>query len=266
MTHRHPSDERSEEWWRDYLTHPDTKLGAIKNMFGRLPSSPRCQLCHAPFTGAGGSLMRLIGKRQSTRNRTICNTCEKELLKHHGGAEVDSSFLFADIRGSTALAETMSTTAFRGFLDRFYTVAADVVMDHAGQVDKFVGDELVAAFPPMLSADHPANAVAAARSLLEATGHDGPDGPWVPLGAGVHTGRAWFGTIGEGTHVEITAVGDTVNTTARLAAAAASGEILVSADAAAAAGLPATLERRSLDLKGKAEPFEVVSLRIGSNR
>jgi adenylate cyclase len=79
------------------------------------------------------------------------------------------------------------------------------------------------------------------------------------VGAGVHTGRVWFGAVGEGTHVELTALGDNVNTTARLAAAAKAGEVLVSSEAAAAAGLDSTtLEHRSLDLKGKEEPFAVV--------
>lgn len=68
--------------------------------------------------------------------------------------------------------------------------------------------------------------------------------------------------MGEGPHVELTAVGDAVNTTARLASMAAAGEILVTADAATAAGLDPTLERRHLDLKGKQFATEVVSLRI----
>jgi adenylate cyclase len=70
----------------------------------------------------------------------------------------------------------------------------------------------------------------------------------------------WFGTVGEGTHVEITVLGDVVNTTARLAAAASAGEILVSAEAAAVVGLDRSLERRSLELKGKEQPTEVVVL------
>ena len=103
------------------------------------------------------------------------------------------------------------------------------------------------------------------RHLLRRTGHAGPDGPWVPVGAGVHTGRLWFGTVGEGNHVEITVLGDVVNTTARLASAAESGEVLVSVDAARAAGLDdSALEHRSLELKGKEAPTEVVSVRIGA--
>lgn len=257
-----PTTERDEEFWRNFLAHPDSMMGVGRRFFSRLPANPRCQLCAAPFAGPGGTVMRLVGKTQSLNNPTICNSCENVLLKHHGGAEVESSTLFADIRGSTALGERMSPTEFHELLERYYTVAADTVFAHGGIVDKFVGDELVAAFPPFLGQRHAERAVEAALALLRATGHEDPGGPWAPLGAGVHTGRMWFGAIGEGKHVEITVVGDVVNTTARLAAAATTGEIIVSAEAAADAGLDATLERRSLALKGKQLATDVVSLRV----
>ena len=97
---------------------------------------------------------------------------------------------------------------------------------------------------------------------MVATGHADAAGPWLPLGAGVHTGPAWVGTVGDAAHVELTALGDTVNTTARLASVARSGEILVTAAAAEAAGLDLALERRSLDLKGKELPTDVVVVRV----
>ncbi len=148
-------------------------------------------------------------------------------------------------------------------LNRFYTTASSVVFDYDGAVDKFVGDELVAMFFPLLTGErHAERGVAAARALLHATGHADPDGPWVPIGAGVHTGIAWFGAVGEGAHVELTALGDAVNVTARLASAAGAGEVLVTSDAAAAAGLDPNLERRPLELKGKLGATEVVSLGV----
>lgn len=266
MTAGKPDDPRNEEFWREYLSHPDSMQTFGRHVFSRIPSSPRCQLCASPFGGIGGPVMRLIGKAPAIGNPNMCNTCQKVLIKYHGGAEVDGSLLFADIRGSTGMAENMSAGEFRNLLDRFYTTAADTVFAHNGIVDKFVGDELVASFPPIYGAGHAANAVATARDLMRVTGHADPGGPWVPLGAGVHTGRMWFGAVGEGTHVEITVVGDTVNTTARLASEATTGEIIVSTDAASAAGLDPTLERRSLALKGKELATEVVSLRVEPQR
>lgn len=258
-----PATDRNEEFWSDYLSHPDSFMAAGRRFFSRLPTDPRCRLCAAPFAGGGAVAMRLIGKRQSSANPNYCNSCEKVLIKHHGGAEVEGSMLFADIRGSTALAEKMTPTEFRSVLDRFYSTASGVVFGHDGLVDKFVGDELVAVFPPLLSAErHTERAVEAAQDLLRATGHGDPGGPWVPIGAGVHTGRAWFGAMGEGGHVELTVVGDPMNVAARLAARAEAGEILVSAEAAEKAGLDPSLARRTLQLKGRQEPIEVVSLRV----
>ena len=257
-----PGEHRNEEFWREFLANPDPVQGFGRGILSRLPADPRCQLCASPFRGPGGAVFRILGKSQSANNPRMCTSCEKVLLRYRGGAEVDASLLFADIRGSTALAEQMAPTSFRDLLDRFYTVASETVFDHGGIVDKFVGDELVAAFPPLLGERHAERAVAAARDLLRATGHADPGGPWVPVGAGVHTGRMWFGTIGDGNHVEITTVGDVVNTTARLASQAGAGEILVSVPAGTAAGLDPQLERRSLSLKGKGEPVEVVSLAV----
>jgi adenylate cyclase len=107
--------------------------------------------------------------------------------------------------------------------------------------------------------------VTAAQDLLRATGHGDPGGPWVPVGAGVHAGRAWFGMVGEGSHMELTAVGDNVNVASRLASVAEAGEVLVSADAAAASDLDTGLPRRTIDLKGKSLGTEVVSVRISAS-
>ena len=233
-----------------------------RRLFARIPGGPRCRLCAAPFTGVGAPVMRMIGKRRSDKNPTMCMTCFTFLATHHGGAEIEVTLLFADIRGSTSIAEGISPGAFSKILDRFYDAAAKVVIANEGSIDKFVGDELVALFFPMLAGDrHAARAVDAARALLEATGHGDAAGPWIPLGAGVHSGMAWVGAVGEGSHTQITAVGDSVNTAARLASAAAAGEILVTVAAAEAAHLAEEgIERRQLALKGKSEPTEVLVL------
>jgi adenylate cyclase len=125
----------------------------------------------------------------------------------------------------------------------------------------------VATFAPLMSGErHAAQAVEAAQALLRKTGHDAPEGPWVALGAGVHTGVAWMGAVGEGPHTALTALGDAVNVTARLASLAQPGEILITAEAAAAAGIGDGLERRVLDLRGKQQQTEVVALQIGPVR
>ena len=252
-----------EAFWRDYLTRGDALERRVRRVFRTIPRAPRCQLCAVPFAGPAAPLMRAIGKRPADKNPRVCQSCFDFIAKRHGGAEIEATFLFADIRGSTTLAEQMSSSEFHALLDRFYSTASAVVFDHDGAVDKFVGDEVVAMFFPFVSGDrHATHAVQAAEALLHATGHADRDGPWVPLGAGVHTGLAWVGAVGDEAHTEVTALGDAVNTTARLAGAASAGEVLVTVSAARAAGLDPTLATRTLELKGKASPTEVISLRV----
>jgi adenylate cyclase len=138
--------------------------------------------------------MRAIGKHPSDKNPAMCNSCFVHIAKHRGGAQIEASFMFADIRGSTALAEQMSASEFRALVDRFYVASSIAVFDHDGGVDKFVGDEIVAFFFPLMTGDrHAAKAIEATMALLRATGHDDPGGPWAPVGAGVATGKSLGG-------------------------------------------------------------------------
>jgi adenylate cyclase len=256
----------TEAIWRGILMGTDHRYKDSYALFNRLPGSPRCKFCSAPFKGPGSVIARRMGRRPWARNPSYCNTCFSMLENQHGGAEIECSLLFADVRGSTKMAENMSATEFRRLLDRFYDVAARVLFANDAILDKFVGDEVVAIFVPAPTGDlHASRAVAAARALLTATGHGTAEGPWLPIGIGVHTGVTYVGAVGESPSTTLTALGDPVNVAARLASAAGAGEILVSDAAAAAAQLPETAaERRDLELRGRAERVPVVVLSSGS--
>jgi adenylate cyclase len=221
-------------------------------------------MCAAPFAGIGGMVMPLLGHGRWPKNPKYCAGCFAMLRANHGGAEITCSLLFADVRGSTGLAERMAPRDFNRLMGRFYDIAFDVLVDYDGLVDKFVGDEIIGIFVPSMAGEgHAARVFAAAAALLRATGHQSTGGPWVPVGVGINTGRAFVGSIGEGPDTEMTAMGDIVNVTARLASAAGAGEILATTAAATAAELPASLEHRILQLKGKSEPVEVVVFAAG---
>ena len=262
-----PSDIPSsdnEAFWREFLTRGDPMERRARRVFRLIPHGPRCKLCAAPFGGLGAPFMRALGKRPAIKNPAVCNACFDFMEQHHGGAEIEASFLFADVRGSTSMAEVMAPADFRQVIDRFFSTAAQVVFDHDGGVDKFVGDEIVAFFFPLMAGDrHAELAVKCASAILRATGHEDPGGPWVPVGAGVTSGLAWVGAVGDGQRTDLTALGDTVNVAARLATAAGAGEVLVSAEAAAAAGLDPALPVEELALKGKQAPTRVVRLAVG---
>lgn len=249
--------------WRGILEGTDPRYRNWRGWLQRLPASHRCHMCAAPFRGPLAPVMRFMGRAPWGRNPNYCKRCFVMMESHGGGAEIQCSLLFADVRGSTGIAEGMSATDFRHLMDRFYRVASHVLYEQDGIIDKYIGDEVVAIFIPALAQDaHAERAVAAARALLVATGHGEPGGPWLPVGAGIASGVAYVGAVGSGEHVEFTALGDIVNTAARLAGAAAAGEILVTIPALERANIePFGLEHRSLDLKGKSVQVEVAVLR-----
>lgn len=260
-----PNDENVNEQWRQILTKGEPMPREMRRLFRLLPSSPRCKICNAPFKGFGGRLMALIGRDQSRYNPRFCTVCQN--FDRPGGAEVELSMLFADVRGSTELAEQMSPLEFSDLINRFYIVGTDVLVRFDAMVDRLIGDEVVGLFiPGMAGPEHANKAISAAHDLLERTGHHQSDGPWLPVGIGVHTGPAFVGVVGgdQAQPKDFTALGDSVNVAARLAAQAQPGEVLIS-EAAYAAGKSqlGPLERRQLKLKGKQGLAQVRVLRVG---
>jgi len=168
--------------------------------------------------------------------------------------------LFADIRGSTPLAESMSPMEFKQMIDRFYTASTHVLTHSLALIDKLAGDQVSGFYlPSYVGKDYAKVAVEAAQKILRVTGHTDPEGPWAPVGVGINTGEAYFGTVGTDQDlVEITALGDEVNVATRLASQAAAGEMVLSESTVQKAGLDTNrLEKRTLALKGKSEPMNV---------
>jgi adenylate cyclase len=257
-----PEVRQNDSVWHGVLMGSDPRWRRNHSLFRRLPGSPRCHICAVPFSGPAAPIARLMGRGPWRKNPRYCGACFNLLEASRGGAEVECSLLFADVRGSTGMAERMRPGAFHDLLERFYRVAGEALFANDAILDKFVGDEVVAIFIPALSGElHAARAIAAGHDLLRATGHEDPDGPWLPLGIGVHTGEAFVGAVGDGAAASLTALGDTVNIAARLGSAAAAGELLVSRSAAEDAGLELDeLEHRDLELRGKSERVPVVVL------
>ena len=263
-------DPKVEEVWREFLaTGEITKERRQRTFFRYLPRNPRCKNCNAPFQGLGSPLVRLIyNKRPSKMNPRLCNVCEEFANKYQGGAEIEISLLFADIRGSTTIAEQMSIAEFSRLINRFYKAATEVMIRSDALIDKLIGDEVTGLYiPGYAGPKHARRAVEAALEILRATGQGDPNGPWIPIGAGVHTGSAYVGAVGspEGV-VDITALGDAPNVAARLASQAAAGEVLVSEEALSAAEMNGeAYERRRLQLKGRKEPISVRVLRVAGD-
>jgi len=252
----------NDEWWYSILTgeNPAFPLRQFRTVLGLLPSSPRCTFCNAPYEGVGRPIMRLLGQAPSTLTPHLCRQCHEVARQHIGGAEVEMTLLFADVRGSTTLAESMSASEFSRLINRFYISATDVLVESGAWSDRLVGDEVIGIYVPGFAGpEHARRAVDAARDLLRITGYGTAEGAWLPIGVGVHTGVAFAGAVGKaGRATDITALGDNVNIAARLASKAGPGEVLISDLTYATAGLDlGNLEQRQLELKGKSEPVGV---------
>jgi adenylate cyclase len=260
------SDETNNDaLWRALLTGADSPIRHDRSRYRRIPGSPRCKTCLVPLGGPVAPLVRLATRRaRSQMNPNYCNQCETFVRTHPGGAEIELTMLFADVRGSTTLAETMAPAAFSRLMNRFYASANRVLIDSDALIDKLVGDEVIGLYLPVLEPEHARSAILAARDLLEETGHRDVNGPWLPVGVGVHTGVAYVGAVGSDSTVsDFTALGDAVNVAARLSSLASTGEVLISEDAYADAGLElGDVERRQLQLKGRSEATDVRVLRV----
>jgi adenylate cyclase len=157
--------------------------------------------------------------------------------------------LFVDIRGFTAFADRRSARAAVDFLNEFFAAAVPVVERHGGEVNKLLGDGLLAVFD---ASDHADRALAAATALLRCAP--------CAIGVGVNSGLVLVGTIGAGASVEHGVIGDPVNVAARVQDATRQlGEplLLTEATRALLEDGPALEARGTLALRGKARPTTV---------
>lgn len=257
-----------DEMWHKYLTEGNIRTRQWRHFTGSLPSDPRCVNCHRPFAGIGGELFRIfMGLKKSTKNPRYCADCHFFTTQFPGGAEIELTMLFVDVRGSTTIAEKMNNTEFSHLMNRFYAATINILVRADAFIDKLVGDEVTALFiPGFAGLDHARKAVEAGQALLHVTGYGQADGQWVPIGVGVHTGAAWVGSIigASGAGADFTALGDNVNIAARLASKAGAGEVLASEATCQAAQINTEgLEKRGLELKGKSELVSVRVLHAG---
>jgi adenylate cyclase len=206
---------------------------------------------------------RVFGIKPSRMNPNTCTLCEmafSRIMKARA-VTIDATIMFADLRGYTALTQTIGQASLVSLLDAFYDDCAAAIWRHDGLLNKTIGDAVLAIFNfPVRQDDHVAQAVLAARAiqqrfaerreaLLETIGaRDAEFG----IGIGIDSGETNFGEFGQ-SHRDLTAVGTVVNRAARAQAAAKSGEILVTAAVRDRAGGMISGEGREFSLKGFAQ-------------
>ena len=256
-----PDIDPATAQWRAMLTGEDPSLAKVRRVWRHVPSAPRCKVCASPLQGVGGAVARLFWHGPMRDNPLLCKACFGQLSRHGGGAELEISVVFADVRGSTGLAERSSASDFRGLIQAYYRSAATAVDDNGGIVDKFLGDGVMALFIPVISGEnHAGRAIMAGRAILGSVERDGLARKGLMVGAGVHTGEAFVGVVGSDEKTDFTALGDTVNIAARLGGLAGPGELLVSRAAWDRAGLGSPPAERDVEIAGRTGNLTVVAM------
>ena len=185
-----------------------------------------------------------------------------------GGRLTNIAVLFVDVRGFTPMSELLKPTEVVEILNRYLTLISDCIMRNHGTLDKFVGDAAMAFWgAPIPQEDYVMHAVQAARDMVKGSEALSKElmekyGRTVSFGIGVHAGEAVVGNIGSPQRMDYTAIGDTVNTAARLEANAPGGTIYISRAVADAleGRICVTSLGDSVKLKGKKAGFEVLIL------
>jgi adenylate cyclase len=181
-----------------------------------------------------------------------------------GGHKQTATLLFADIRSFTSMAETTTPEKLVEILNGFFQQMTDVIFQHEGTIDKFLGDGMMCLFgAPFSHWDDALGAANAAADMQAALAEFNRTGNHAPLrmGIGIHTGEVIIGYMGSARRMDYTAIGDTVNVAAHLTAEAEPDQILVSAATwnAIREKVPArALQARKL--KGRGEPIEVLEI------
>jgi adenylate cyclase len=252
--------------WRAILSgeHPELRRGRKLFRLMSPTARERCRLCYAGFDGFSAPVMRAIGRGQWLRNPHFCEKCESVLAQERGGAEIEIAMLYADVRGSTQLAAGMRPTEFAALMQRFFQAAIKIFTWSDAIVDKMVGDEVIGIYAPCLTGpDYRKRAVAAGLKLLRATGHADPEGPWLSIGVGVHSGDTFMGSVGvKGGNYQFAALGPAMNFGARLVGAAKGGEMIMSEAVWQDVSGEILGEPRSLELKGHAERVQAFVTRV----
>ena len=209
----------------------------------------------------------------NTFQRYVAPEIVRELLKEGaalelGGKEADIAVLFVDVRGFTAMSEALPPREVVAILNRYLTLISDCILSNHGTLDKFVGDAAMAFWgAPLPQEDYIMNACRAAMDMVsgaEALSRELMEryGRTVSFGVGVHAGPAVVGNTGSPKRMDYTAIGDTVNTAARLEANAPGGTVYISR--AVADALEGRVRVTSLGsgvrLKGKKDGFEILTL------
>jgi adenylate cyclase len=180
-----------------------------------------------------------------------------ELLKL-GGEKKYCTFLFTDVRGFTSLSEKLEPEEVTKIMNKALTIQADTVKKYDGMVDKYIGDAMMAIFnAPIDIPDHEMAAVLCAKEIQDKIKMADLG---VEIGIGVNTGYAVIGNMGSDTRFDYSAIGDAVNTAARLESATKEAGVDILIGEATIKKTQNGVFHKKIYVKGKKKPLKVYTI------
>lgn len=190
-----------------------------------------------------------------------------EMVIEKGGEYKDVTVMFTDIRQFTSMSERKKPDEIVGLLNDYFEAMVEIVFQHGGTMDKFMGDGMMALWgAPITTSEDPVHAVGAAVRMQRLLGTLNERfkeklGEEIQIGVGIDTGPVVAGLMGSSKTMSYTVVGAHVNRASRLCATAARGEILISEDTFKLVGKHFVVkEKEPVKLKGIANPVKVFSV------
>ncbi|MBI4978382.1 MAG: HAMP domain-containing protein [Spirochaetes bacterium] len=241
----------------DLTVHLDIKsvdeVGRLSESFNEMTAHLREKLQMQKFVSS--STVEMI-KKAGSKHAEVVRKGERKRI----------TVFFSDIRGFTSFSEKRSPEDVVIMLNHYLDLQTKILQKHGGDIDKYVGDEIMATFQ---GDNMGVNAIRAAIEIQKAMGAEIKKNKEakaaIAVGIGINTGEAVVGAMGSSNRMDFTAIGDTVNTAARLCSAAAKGEIIVTA--AAREAVPAKIKTinfiktEPLTVKNKSEAIDVFKVK-----
>ena len=260
-----------------YFSRPIQRLGVAVEEVGKGNFAYRVNLGRNDELGDLGKAinrmaedLRLKDRIQTSFGRYVTPEIVERILASPDdewmkGTRLEATIVFVDIRGFTTMAENSDPDAVVDLLNSYFTLVTDVIIQHGGYLDKFVGDTVMGVFGALIP--DPSHVESAVQTAVEVRQHLpklnqklATMADSIQVGIGINTGEVVAGNLGSSKRMEYTVIGDNVNVASRLTDLAGPDEILISEQAfMKVAGHPSLTfqSRGEIEVKGRKEPVKI---------
>lgn len=235
------------------VINTNDEIGRLSDIFNNMIDQIAVKYNLEKFLSS--SAISMIGKRSdSSSGLTLGHTERRNLV-----------FLFSDVRGFTSFSEKNDPSIVMEILNYYLDLQSNIIMSNNGDIDSFIGDEIMAHFRGKDNVDR---AIASAVQIMKAIADENVNRlnekfPIFEVGIGIHGGDVVVGNIGTKARMDFTCIGDAVNLSSRLCSSASAGEILISKEIYEQSDKSYKAKNTApITVKGKVKPIRIVTIKV----